>query len=145
MEVVDKMVGERRGDEVKPVAAIEGLEGSQSRLSMASSTWTTQWLLRLVAWSRWPVASLCELQHDMREKLLCSLRWLGTAVPAGAVVLDKDKDSAKPMGARYAKVCMFGSMRRLRGAWRGEVGGAWRAQAWRSMRMKMTQVQGGAR
>jgi hypothetical protein len=51
MEVADEVVNEWCGDEVKPVAETEGLEGGRSGLSMASSSRTMQWLLRLVAQS----------------------------------------------------------------------------------------------
>jgi hypothetical protein len=72
----------------------EGLEGGRSRLSTTSSKRTTQWLLWLVTWLRCPMASLCGLQHNMREKLWCSLRRLGVAVLARVEVLDEDKEAA---------------------------------------------------
>jgi hypothetical protein len=49
VEVANEVVSEQRGDEVKPVAVMEGFEGGWSGLSTASSTRMTQWPLRLVA------------------------------------------------------------------------------------------------
>jgi hypothetical protein len=149
MEVAGEVVGKQRGDKVKPVAAIEGLEGGWSELSMASSTQTTRWPLWLVTWSCWPVTSLCELQHGMSENLWCSLWRLGMAVLARVAVLNEDKDGAEPMGAWYAEVVQIGmrsrgSTRRPRGARRGKAGVVRRAQARCGMRTEMARVRGGA-
>jgi hypothetical protein len=69
MDVDGELVGRRRRDEVMPVAVMEGLEGGRSGLSTIRSKRMMQWPLWFVAWSRWPVASLCGLQHSMREKV----------------------------------------------------------------------------